>query len=142
MKIQDNIRIVNETLDAFNSHDLSGFVKYMANSVIDYMPGRNEPLKGPETIREDNSSFLTIFPDAHFEKINEFGQDNWVCIQGIFEGTHQGPFPVPGEQPLPATGKKVHVSQCMVVKLDQGKITEIHEYFNHLDFVKQLGISM
>jgi ketosteroid isomerase-like protein len=30
----------------------------------------------------------------------------------------------------------------MVVKLDEGKIVEIHEYFNHLDFVSQLGVSM
>ena len=142
MTIQDNIRIVNETLEAFNSHDMAGFVKHMGDSVMDFIPGRNEPLKGPDTIREDNSSFLSIFPDAYFEKINEFGQDNWVCIQGIFEGTHQGPFPVAEEQSIPATGKKIRVPQCMVVKLDQGKITEIHEYFNHLDFVKQLGISM
>ena len=142
MSTQDNIRIVNETLDAFNSHEMSGFVEHMAESIVDYMPGRPEPLRGPKAIREDNSSFLTIFPDAHFKKTNEFGQDDWVCIQGFFEATHEGPFPVPGGQPIPPTGKKLRVSQCMVVKLNEGKIIEIHEYFNHLDFMSQLGIAM
>lgn len=142
MSTKDNIRILNEALDAFNSHDMAGFVKNMAESIVDYIPGRPEPLRGPDAIRNDNSSFLTIFPDAHFKKTNEFGQGNWVCIQGVFEATHEGPFPVPGGQPIPPTGKKLRVSQCMVAKLDEGKIIEIYEYFNPLDFLSQLGMTM
>ncbi len=142
MTIDENIHVVNATLDAFNAHDMMEFVQHMADTVVDYMPGRPEPLHGPDAIHDDNTSFLSIFPDAHFTKTNMFGQGNWVCIQGIFEATHRGPFPVPGGPPIPATGKRIQVSQCMVVKMDEGKIVEIHEYFNHLDFVSQLGIAM
>ncbi len=142
MTIDENIHVVNATLDAFNAHDMMEFVQHMADTVVDYMPGRPEPLHGPDAIHDDNTSFLSIFPDAHFTKTNMFGQGNWVCIQGIFEATHRGPFPVPRGPPIPATGKRIQVSQCMVVKMDEGKIVEIHEYFNHLDFVSQLGIAM
>ena len=139
--IQQNLQIVRETLAAFNAQDMTGFVKHMADDVHDYMPGRLAPLRGPEAIREDNASFVTIFPDAQFTITNAFGQGRWICIQGFFEATHQGPFPVPGRQPIPPTGKRIRISQCMVVQIENGKIREIHEYFNHLDFVNQLGIN-
>ena len=138
--LRQNLQIVNETLAAFNAHDMTGFVKHMADTVRDYMPGRSLPLHGPEAIRDDNMSFLTIFPDAQFKVANVFGQGRWICIQGIFEATHQGPFPVLDRQPIPPTGNQIRVSQCMVVQIENGKICEIHEYFNHLDFVNQLGM--
>ena len=141
MTIQQNLQIVKETLAAFNAHDMTSFVKHMVDDVRDYMPGRPAPLRGLEAIRDDNAAFLTIFPDARFTITNAFGQGCWICIQGIFEATHQGPFPVSGGQPIPPTGKQVRISQCMVVQMEDGKIREIHEYFNHLDFVNQLGIN-
>jgi predicted ester cyclase len=141
-KIQRNIKIVTDTLKAFNSYDMDGFTKNMSDSILDFIPGRPAPLIGPKAIRDDNSGFLTIFPDAQFNMSNVFGQGDWVCVEGFFEGTHKGPFPVPGGKPIPATGRKIKVSQCMVVKMHQGKLVEIHEYFSHLDFVNQLGIEM
>ena len=137
--IQQNLKIVKKTLAAFNVHDMTGFVKHMADDIRDYMPGRPAPLRGPKAIRDDNTSFLTIFPDAQFTITNAFGQGRWICIQGIFEATHQGPFPMPGGQPIPPTGKRIRISQCMVVQMEDDKICEIHEYFNHLDFVNQLA---
>jgi predicted ester cyclase len=92
--IKENIRIVKETLKAFNAYDMDGFTENMSDSILDYIPGRPAPLKGPKAIRDDNSGFLTIFPDAQFKITNVFGQGDWVCAEGFFEGTHEGPFPV------------------------------------------------
>ncbi len=131
---------MDAALVAFNAHDMDGFVQDMAGSVLDYTTGGQAPLIGPKAIHDDNEAFLTIFPDAQFQKLNAFGQGDWVCVQGMFEGTHLGPFPSSGGESIPATGKKVKVPQCMLIKVVQGQIAELHEYFDHVAFLNQLGV--
>ena len=62
MTVKGNLQVVQNALDAFNAHDLAGFVSGMAGSVLDYTSGAESPLVGPQAILEDNSGFLGIFP--------------------------------------------------------------------------------
>jgi len=87
------------------------------------VPSRKGPLKGRDAIRKDNEEFIPLLPYAHFEITNAFGQDNWLCVEGIVSGTYKGP----NEQ-------VIRVPSCMVVKLQENKVKEVHEYFDQSAF--------
>jgi len=139
--VQDNIQITRAALEAFEAHDMDRFVSFMSESVIDYTPGRSEPLRGREAVREDNIGFLAMYPDVTFEITQIFGDGEMVCAQGIVMGTDTGPLPGPDGQQLPPTNKSFRVPACFVAKIEDGRISEIYEYLDRLEFSLQLGAS-
>ncbi|UCH05543.1 MAG: ester cyclase [Candidatus Thorarchaeota archaeon] len=139
MNVQDNIRITRAALEAFEAHDMDRFVSFMSESVLDYVPGRSEPLRGREAVREDNIGFLAMYPDVTFEITQIFGNGDMVCAQGIVKGTNTGPLPGPDGKQLPPTNKSFRVPACFVAKIENGKISEIYEYLDRLEFSTQLG---
>jgi predicted ester cyclase len=140
MSIEDNIRLVNTTLKAFEAHDMDGFVSFMSESVVDYAPGRTEPLRGRDAVREDNIGFLAMYPDVKFEITRIFGEGDMVCAEGIVSGTNTGPIPGRDGKMMPPTNKSVQVSACFVVKIENGMISEIREYLDQLEFSRQLEV--
>ncbi len=140
MSVEENIRLVNATLAAFEEHDMDGFVSFMSESVVNYAPGRTEPLRGRDEVREDNIGFLATYPDVQFEITRIFGDGDMVCAEGFVKGTNKGPIPGPDGMMSPPTNKSVRVPACFVVKIENGMISEIREYLDQLEFSKQLGV--
>ena len=114
--------LVREMYIAFNERDWDSWTKYFDNKTFDYVPSMKEPLVGRKAIRENNEYFVKAIPNIKFEMTNIFGQDNWVCAQGIVSGTYV------------ATKKSFHVPVCMIVKFEGDIVREIHEYFDQLSF--------
>ena len=54
-------------------------------------------------------------------------------------GTHTKPLPIPGAPPIPATNWRFRFRECLVFRLERGKIVEVHDYFDQLGFMAQLG---
>ena len=142
MNVERNLKIVDGALNAFNDHDVERFASFYAESAIHSQPNKEEPLRGRDAIREDyaNSTFKA-FPDVEFEKKRSFGQGIWVCIEGVFRGTHTGPLSGNGDEVIPPTNKRVVVHICLVIKILDGKAVEVHEYNDQLGFFSQLGIN-
>lgn len=116
-------------------------MEFYAESALHYQPTQIEPLRGRKEIREDYEKLTNIpFPDAHLEKVRSFGQGDWICMELIFRGTHTGPLMGPGDEEFPPTNKSVQVPICFVVKIQDGKIIEAHEYTDQLGYLAQLGI--
>jgi predicted ester cyclase len=141
MGIEENLRWVDRALEAFNAHDVEGFMDFYAESAVHNQPSRAVPIRGREAIREDyvNSTFRA-FPDIRFEKKRSFGQGEWVCIEGIFKGTHKGPLQDDGDEIIPPTNKEVQVPICMVIRMKDARAKEVHEYNDQLGFLRQLGL--
>jgi steroid delta-isomerase-like uncharacterized protein len=141
MREDKTIKLVNDALNAFNSHDIDGFINFYYKDALHYQPTQSEPLKGRAAIKEDYmKATFNAFPDVIFEKLNVFYQNKWVCIEGIFKGTHKGPLLDPEEGEIPPTNKYVEVPICFVVKIEHGKMVEVHEYNDQLGFLTQLGL--
>ncbi|MHA1885197.1 MAG: ester cyclase [Promethearchaeota archaeon] len=139
--ILNNLRVVDGFLESFNRHDLDEFIELLAESAVYYQPGIGEPLRGREAIREEFARVLfTSFPDIKLEKVRSFGQDEWVSLEFVLYGTHTGPIPSPAGGEIPATGKSIRVPMCLVARIYDGKITELHDYHDQLGFLAQLGL--
>ncbi|MFW9926084.1 MAG: nuclear transport factor 2 family protein [Candidatus Thorarchaeota archaeon] len=125
MSASENIRIVEQANNAFNTDGPEGFAEFLDEHVIDYFPFDRKPLIGKQAIVDDNKAFRRIFSDLKVEIFNIFGQGDWVCFQAIVTGIHNG-------------GNEVRVPICNVVKLKDGKIAEVHEYFDQSTFTAQM----
>ena len=143
IRVSDEVRqTVEAGLRAFNAHDLDGWMALHAEDAVHTQPNRAEPLRGREAIRADYlAATWTAFPDFRFELARAFGAGGWVCVEGVFTGTHSGPLASPGGETIPPTGRQVRVPLCMVLRLAGGRIVEVHEYNDQLGFLAQLGLA-
>lgn len=133
--------MVEEVVAAFNRHDLDYIANWHAKDAVHHQPNRPEPLRGREEIREDYRQSTWIpFPDFQFELDRAFGQDEWFCVQGKLKGTHKAAIPGPDGDPIPPTGKEIHVPICFVVHVVEGEAVEVFEYNDQLGFLEQLGL--
>ncbi len=141
MSVEDNLRVIDEIEKAVNARDWTRFDELHAESIVEYSPQKPEPSKGIDAHRESMQGLITAFPDMRAENVRAFGQGDWVCTEISFTGTHKGPLAGPGGQTIPATNKPVRMTLCGVAKIEGGRITEEHNYFDLLGMMAQLGLA-
>lgn len=140
MSLEENIRAIGQSMEAYNKRDFKGFAKPFAETATYYSPNLSEPLKGPEEIRQHFAEHPPIFPDTHVKIERSFGQDDLVCAELIWTATHKGPLPGPDGQPIPATNKSVRLPMVAVYQFKEGQILAAHEYWDQVAFMTQLGL--
>jgi predicted ester cyclase len=139
----DNLRqVIEQAIDGFNTHNLNRWMSFYAEEAMHFQTNRTEPLRGQAEIREDYLlSTWNPFPDFHFEMAQAFGAGNWLCVEGVFTGTHRGPLGGLRGEVIAPTHKSIRIPLCFVVKLQDGKAVEVHEYNDQLRFLAQLGLA-
>jgi predicted ester cyclase len=141
MTVSENIELVRQATDALNREGAKGMAEFMDDAVVDHFATGRPPLKGKQAFIEDNIAFEKIFVNLRVEVTNIFGQDEWVCVQGFMTATHQAPFTLQNGKQIQPTGKTIRIPFSNVAKVENGKITEIHEYFDQMSFMTQLEAS-
>lgn len=133
-------RFVAEGTRALNTGDWEAYGSLFSEDLRMRVPG----LPGFTTGREARVKFvqgiMAAFPDGQVELERSFGQGDWGCIQVRFSGTHTGPLATPDGGEIPPTNKSVQFPYCIVVKFENGEATELHEYFDQLDLLTQIGV--
>ena len=114
--------VVRKIYKALNDRDMDGWTEFFDEETIDYVAARKQRFTGRKVIREGYEEFIKGTPDAQFEFVNIFGQDNWVCAEGSVSGT------------FAATNKSFQFPICIVVKFDGEIVREFHEYFDQQGF--------
>lgn len=135
----DTLHVIQSWEVAQTKRDWKRFEALLAESVVLRAPGVPEPLKGPRAVREFYQSFTDAFPDLDPDTQRRFAQGEWVFAEYAVSGTHKGPL-VGGGQTIPPTNKRVKVPNATVYRVQAGKITEVHEYFDQLGLLTQLGL--
>ena len=134
--------LIEKAIDAFNAHDLKRWLDFYAEHALHFQPNRAEPLRGKAEIGEDYLlSTWTAFPDFHIEVVRAFGEAKWICVMGIFTGTHTGALAGADGGIIAPTHKAVRIPLCMVVKIEEDMAVEVHEYSDQLGFWAQLGLA-
>ncbi|MEE9181235.1 MAG: ester cyclase [candidate division NC10 bacterium] len=141
MSSEENVELVKAGMEAFNAHDWDRFFGFSDESIVNYAPDLEEPLKGLEAYRERFETNVEAFPDQHIETTRVFGDAEWVVLEGVYSGTHEGAFPGPGGEKIPPTHKRVELPLALVFKIEGGKVTEEHDYYDNLTFMSQLGLA-
>lgn len=140
MGADENLRVIENEMKAFNAHDWSAYLRCFAESVVTYEPDESEPIRGREALRKRLAAYLAAFPDVRLQEERLFGDEEWVCLNSLFIGTHRGDLPGPGGVTIKSTGRKVSVHGCSVFRLAGGVITEFIGYYDQIELLSQLGM--
>jgi len=106
----------------------------MAPHVTLHYRGQAIPLT-PESAADVVKRWRAAFPDFHFRIEDVIVQGDRVAMRIPFSGTHLGPFM--GAAP---TGKKIDVSETLIVRVEDGLIAEMWEDYDEYGLRMQLGL--
>ena len=102
-------------------------------------PGRRA-VKGSQPVKEYYLTFFRAFPDAVTRVERSIAADTSVVLETSFSGTHAGPLATAlGE--ISPTGRRVSSRYTVVLEADRGLIKSIHEYFDQLELLAQIGVA-
>jgi limonene-1,2-epoxide hydrolase len=95
-------------------------------------------MDGPNEIREFISGMHASFSDWKHDVDIEAAGD-LVVIEGTWNGTHTGPMQTPQGE-IPATQIRATVPFAGVVRVRDGKLASVHNYFDTAGMMAQLGL--
>src|SRR5215212_3002038 len=127
-------------LELQNTRDVNGIDALVTEDVELLYTPTGEVFHGPAGCRQFTQFWLTAFPDARVEVVNEVAAGDWEIVECIGRGTNTGILPGPLVQHTP-TGRKIEVRFCWVAHLRDGKIDSLHDYQDHATVLQQLGLA-
>lgn len=120
--------------DAWNKGDLRLSDKMFAPGVVLHFRATARALS-PEAGTAIVNNWRTGFPDFHFRLEEMIVEGNKVALRIPFTGTHLGTF-----WGLEPTGKKIEVTETLILRIEDGKIAEMWEDYDEYGMRIQLGL--
>jgi steroid delta-isomerase-like uncharacterized protein len=122
---------------ALSNGDVDGAMALLADGADFRSPvGR---VRGGDAIRGFLAGFDTAFPDAHFDLEHVVEAGGRVAVEGVYQGTQDGPLGLPDGGSLPATGRRVHAPFVTMFDIADGRITSHRPYWDMAGFMAQLA---
>jgi steroid delta-isomerase-like uncharacterized protein len=138
MSEQDNIRIVEQWIEALGAHDVAQMQDLRAPGYTVEHPA----LPGLVGAEEEDAYIRRLteaFPDWRWEDVQMIAQGDFVVINGIRRGTQSGPMGGSWDEILPATGKKLALRISTTLQIENGKIVRSSVYYDRFGMMKELG---
>mgnify|MGYP000078244916 FL=1 len=130
---QDNIKFYSKVWDeVINEGKIAVLdTAYAPDVVLHTVP----ETKGAANAKAYYANYVTGFSDREFIVKETFAQGYKLTKYWVFKGKHTGDF-----FGIPATGKTISVEGCTIATIINGKITEERDFFDNLEFLRQLGL--
>jgi steroid delta-isomerase-like uncharacterized protein len=138
MAEQDNIRIAQENVAAFNAKDWTRFKATLSPQSVYDEKGTQRRVQGADQVAKVSQDWAQTFPDAKGTVSSAIASGDTVVLELTWEGTQTGPLQGPAGE-FPASGKRVKLPAVQVVTLQGGKITDTRHYFDSTTLMQQLG---
>ena len=123
---------------ALNARDGEAVARLSSPDVELTVPGHS-PMKGPQTVKDYYQSRFLAFPDGMTRVERSIGAETSVVVEALLAATHAGPLPTTRGE-ISATGRRVNARYVLVLEADRGLIKSIHEYFDQVELLAQIGV--
>ena len=140
MSIQDNLKLDDEEIAAWNAHDVERAAMVFPEEIVWIDTGSPQPVKGRDGIRQYLQGWFTAFPDIKITIKNRVATEDQVAAELDFVGTNTGNLQLGPGASIPATGKKVNGRGTYFVRFKNGKPVEVHSYPDLAGMLMQLGL--
>ncbi|MBI5838772.1 MAG: ester cyclase [Chloroflexi bacterium] len=141
MSAQDNLKVDEENIAAWNAHDVERSVAIFPDDVTWHDVGSPQPFKGKDAVRQYIQGWFTAFPDMKITVKNRVITEDQLASEVEFTGTNTGLLELaPGAPAIPATGKKINGKGTYFVRFKNGKPVEVHTYPDAAGMMMQLGL--
>lgn len=121
--------------EGFNEGSLDLADELVPEDFLMHAAGTEEPIQGPDGVKEFFGTYKTAFPDAHVEIAELAAEGETVVVRWTATGTHEGDLM--GIEP---TGNEVRVMGMEMHHVRDGKLREGWEIFDGLTMMAQLGV--
>ena len=120
--------------EVWNRGNLAAMDRYFSEDHADHSapPGQGDGLAGLKPIF---AMFQSAFGDIHVSVDDQIAEGDKLVCRNTFNGTHCGPF-----FGIPATGRRVSVTQTHVFRMAGGKMAEHWNNSDDLGMLRQLGV--
>lgn len=97
-------------------------------------------LEGPEQFADFFATYERAFPNGRHSMLRAVEFEDAIAAEGIWTGTHTGPLVLPQGEIQP-TGRSVSLRFHVVLRVTEGRAVSIHNYFDRIDLMAQLGLA-
>ena len=117
-----------------NTADARLASELVAADAVFHVPGRPEPVRGPEGYLEIIGMMRGGFPDVQWTLEETVIEGDVIAARYTMRGTHRGPF-----FGMPPTGKAIVVQALNIYRLSVGKIVSEVGQPDLLGLLQQIG---
>ncbi len=136
----DAVTLVQDFFAAWNTHSWDTLVSHYDPDGVWVAPaGQGE---GRDEILSYHTAIWEAFPDVHTSVLHTIAEGDDVAALTLINGTHQGPFLLPGGATVQPTGRRVSCRCCWIFTLEAGCIRNQRVYWDQLELYAQLGLSL
>jgi steroid delta-isomerase-like uncharacterized protein len=128
--------MIRSYIDAVNVDNPRQVERLLADNVKWSSPAGKRT--GHEETRKYMERWFTAFPDLKLEVVNTLIDGNQAVVECRLVGTHQGNF-VSDLGHFAPTQKKLNVDLVNLLKVENGKISEIRVFYDSAEVMDQLG---
>jgi steroid delta-isomerase-like uncharacterized protein len=141
MSVQDNLRLDEEEIAAWNAHDVERALAIFPDDVMWHDVSSPQAFNNKDAIRQYLQGWFSAFPDIKITVTNRVITDGYVAAELDFVGTNSGALQLaPGAPAIPATGRKVSGKGTYFVRFKNGQAVEVHSYPDAAGMMMQLGL--
>lgn len=140
--IAARLKAIEETVKAFNERNWDDYLSHFSQSVVTYEPDEPEFIVGLSGLKNRLATYTRAFPDVRLEAERLFGEDDLVCLNSLWIGTHKGPLPGPRGKVIEPSNKRVRVHGCSVFRFKDERIIEFYGYYDQLELLGQVGAAL
>ncbi len=131
-------QVIRSFYNAINTHNLDKFTSFFSTDgqFTDMSSGR--VFRGAKEIHLMAEEWLKTFSDMKLEVTSIIESGDNCCVELSLVGTHTGALR--GAQgSIPASGKKVNVPSCDLIRMKNGKIKSLNCYIEATVMLDQIG---
>ena len=141
MSVQNNIKLDEEEIAAWNARDVDRALAIFPDDVVWHDASSPQPFDGKGAIHQYLQGWFSAFPDIKITVKNRVATEDYVAAEIDFVGTNSGALQLtPGAPAMPATGRKVNGKGTYFVRFQNGKPVEVHTYPDLAGMMMQLGL--
>jgi steroid delta-isomerase-like uncharacterized protein len=141
MSMQDNIKLDEEEIAAWNAHDVERALAIFPDHVVWHDVNSPQAFDGKAAIRQYLQGWFSAFPDMKITVKNRVATEDQVAAEIDFVGTNNGALQLaPGAPAIPATGRTVNGKGTYFIRFENGKPVEVHSYPDAAGMMMQLGL--
>jgi steroid delta-isomerase-like uncharacterized protein len=138
MSIQESESVACAFFDAVDRRDVDRAGSFLDQNAEWSFAG-SISMRGAEAVKQALLAHFATFPDHQEELTNLIATEEWVAVEYVGRGTQLASFDTPYGQ-IPPTGRRVQLPSCDVYQIKNGKIVQVHTYFDWASLFQQLGV--
>ena len=137
MSETDNLKIARSVIGAMNDHHADRYASLLDEGYVGESDAVPAPVRGREAARQMMQSYLTAFPDVHYDVESMMASGDSVITRWKATGTHKGELA--GVAP---TNRRMELHGCTVSEYKNGKVMRAWLYWDTGHLLRQIGVTV